>query len=226
LRILFFLFLFLLPSISYAAGAYLVDDGGIIESKKLQIENWYSHSAAGENIYVSNPAYQIFSNAEFAIQETYSSKGVNNTLWPQLKYLIHKEDGIWSSVTAGVNYSTTDSGIYGNYIYSSTTKRLNKIVDLNIYVGWQNWRHAIGNNKSTDFLNYGLGSEIHLTNDFALIGEFFQTNGQLRNGPKAPAIQAATRYIATHYLVLDLIYGRNINGNRNNWVTFGAAVIF
>lgn len=107
---------FLTPHLAFAAGAYLVDDGGIADAKKVQIENWYSRSNSGEDIYVTNPAYQLLPNAEFAVQETYSDTAKTvNTLWPQVKYLWHKSENISSAATFGINYSSTNQQTYGKY---------------------------------------------------------------------------------------------------------------
>jgi hypothetical protein len=216
-----------MPSLAFAAGAYLVDDGGITEANKLQVENWYSQSNTGETILVTNPGYQLLPNAEFAMQESYSedSKTVN-TVWPQVKYLWHKSENILSSTTIGTNYSTTDQKNYGSYAYSSTTVNVSELADVHFYVGWQNWRHSWHNNKSVDFLNYGIGSQMHLTKTLSFIPELFQSNGASKNGPTRPATQFGLRYFASDFFIFDLIYGHNINGNLQDWTTFGATLTF
>ena len=229
-NIIAFLIIILSTKLLYAAGAYLVDDGGVIEKKTLQIENWYSQSTTGEKILVSNPAYQILPDTEFAIQGTHNSISSNaNTLWPQLKYLWYKpmdQKNISSSLTAGVNYSSNNQKTYGYYAYIPTTIKFNQVFDLHLYLGWQNWRHALRNNKSVDFLNYGVGTEIHLNETLSLTGELFQANGMSKIGPTKPAIQFGSRYIANKYLILDAIYGKNINGNNQSWMTLGVTVLF
>jgi len=225
---------FLSYSSAFAAGAYLVDDGGIADKNKLQVENWYSQSNTGEAIIVTNPTYQLFENAEFAVQESYNTKPANflgpsrynNTLWPQVKYLWHNGESALSSAVFGVNYSTTENGIYGSYAYIPTTIKLNSFTSLHLYVGWQNWRHSLRNNKSIDFLNYGSGLELHYSNKLSFVGEYFQTNGTYRIGPTRPAMQLGSRYLLCQNLLLDMIIGKNINGNRQHWLTFGATVIF
>ena len=222
-----FLFLTFLPHLAHAAGAYLVDDGGIADANKLQVESWYSQSNTGETILVTNPAYQLLPNAEFAMQESYDEKSKTvNTLWPQVKYLWHKSENVLSSTTIGTNYSTTDQKNYGSYAYSSTSLNVSEFADVHFYVGWQNWRHALRNNKSVDFLNYGLGSEIHLSKSLFFIPEIFQANGASKTGPTRPATQFGLRYFASNHLILDAIYGHNINGNLQDWMTLGATLMF
>ncbi len=227
-KIAVFTFLvWLIPQSSFAAGAYLVDDGGITDANQLQLESWYSHSNSGENLYVTNPAYQILPNTEFAIQETYSDMAeTGNTLWPQIKYLWHKSENIASSATFGINYSSTDQEAYGKYIYSSTTVTANDYLDLHLYLGWQNWRHSFRNDKSIDFLNYGVGAELKLYEKLLLVPEIFQSNGTYKTGPARPATQLGLRYNAADHLIFDLIYGHNINGNNQDWMTFGITLGF
>ncbi len=215
------------PTVAFAAGAYLVDDGGIADAKKVQIENWYSHSNTGEDIFVTNPAYELLPNAEFAVQETYDATAKNiNTLWPQVKYLWHKSEDISSSATVGVNYSSTDQKTYGSYAYSSNTIKINDLLDINAYVGWQNWRHSFNNNKSIDFLNYGIGGQFHLSDKLVFNPEIFQTNGAYKTGPNRPATQFGLRYFVCENLIFDTIYGHNINGNNQNWLTLGVTLAF
>jgi hypothetical protein len=227
---LFFIAILLIcltPNLLYAAGAYLVDDGGIDEPETLQVENWYSRSNTGENVYVTNPAYQVLPNLEVSMQETYSDMARSeNSLWPQMKYQWFKQKNIFSSVVLGVNYSSTNRGIYGNYSYSATTFKLNETIDLHVYLGWQNWRHAFKNEKSIDFFNYGSGTEIHLNNKLSLTAEFFVPNGLRKNGDVRPASQFGSRYVVSKNVILDFIYGHNINGNAQNWFTVGLSLWF
>lgn len=221
------LLFFLLPNLAFAAGAYLVDDGDIVGSKTVQMENWYSHSNTGENIYVTNPAYQLLPNAEFAMQETYSDTAKTiNTLWPQIKYLWHKSENVASSTTFGFNYSSSLQKNYGTYAYSATTIKTTEIFDLTFYLGWQNWRHTFRNDKSVDLLNLGLNGSLRLTNKLHFVPEIFQSNGTYKTGPNRPATQFGLRYFANDHLILDTIYGHNINGNNQNWVTLGVTLLF
>ena len=221
---LFFLFS---PQLAFASGAYLVDDGGISDPETLQIESWYSRSNSAEDIFVTNPSYQILPNVEFAVQETYTPNGNTlNSLWPQAKYLWFNNEEISTSATLGVNYSSTDQKTYGSYAYSSTTAQLNKFSSLHFYVGWQNWRHSLDNNKSIDFLNYGVGSEIFYDKKLSFVAEYFQANGMLRTGPTRPATQFGARYALYESVLLDGIWGHNINGNNQNWVTVGVTLVF
>lgn len=237
LKVFYFILFCCLFSIeSYAtSGAYLVDDGAIIEKGKIQVESWYSQSNTGEKFYATNPTYQIFKNTEFSLQQAYSSKLRNpysprnnqNTLWPQVKYLWYDTESILSSVVFSENYSSTDQKIYGTYAYSTSTFKLNPLADIHLYLGWQNWRHAAANNKSTDFLNYGTSLDLHLTDKFSLVSEIFQNNGAFRNSAaKQPAMQLGSRYFFSQALTFDAIYGKNINGNRQNWLTLSATIVF
>ncbi len=222
-----YVLLLVAPQNLYATGAYLVDDGGVADSEKVQVENWYSRSNSGEDIYVSNPAYQLLPNAEFAIQETYSDTAeTGNTLWPQIKYLWHKSENVLASTTLGVNYSSSQQKIYGAYAYSSNTVKINEKLDLNLYLGWQNWRHAFRNDKSIDFLNVGAAANLHIVDKLYFISEVFYTNATFKTGPNRPATQFGLRHLTNDNLVLDLIYGHSINGNNQNWVTLGVTLLF
>jgi hypothetical protein len=222
-----FALLLLCPRLLFAGGAYLVDDGAIDDKGLIQFENWFSRSSTGEDVYVINPGYQIFDNAEFSMQATFTDQSeTSNTLWPQLKYqLFNNQKDVQSSIAVGVNYSSNGHKIYGGYAYSATTLKINEIFNIHINLGWQNWENFL-NNKTVNFFTYGLGSETHLTEKLSLTAEFFTLNGLRRTGQKDPGIQAGFRYLVGKTTILDLIYGHNINGNEQGWVTIGLSFCF
>ncbi len=67
---------------------------------------------------------------------------------------------------------------------------------------------------------------MHLTEILSFITELFQSNGPSKTGPTLPATQFGLRYAASTHFIFDLIYGHNINGNLQDWTTFGATLTF
>ncbi len=229
----FFLTIFFSIKSSYGSGAYIVDDGGIAQKDKLQVENWYSHSNSGEQILVTNPAYQLLPNAEFSIQETYDERSPQlNTLWPQVKYLWHDQKDVLSSAVLGVNYATNNNaGIYGSFFYIPTSIALNEFFNLTIDVGIQRWKGVATSN--TSFLIGGIGAEIKVSKKMLIIPEIFRNgkNQNLQFGNqlsihRANGLQLGLRYFALESLILDAIYGKGIVATQGEWATIGVTVLF
>ncbi len=217
---------------SYGAGAYVVDDGGIVEKDTLQIENWYNQSSKGEKIFVINPAYQLLPNAEFSMQETYDERAVNvNTLWPQVKYLWHESKTVLSSAVVGVNYATSNSvGIYGSFFYVPTSFIINELVNINFDLGVQNWNSV---NSNVSLAIGGVGIEYKINKKLLFIGEVFRNSNdyQLKISNRFSSniltgAQLSFRYFLNKRIILDTIYGKDITATKANWATLGVTLLF
>lgn len=225
-------FIFLFQRLSYGAGAYVVDDGGVVEKDTLQIENWYNQSSKGEQIFVTDPAYQLLPNAEFSMQETYDERAVNvNSLWPQIKYLWYDSKTVLSSAVAGINYATSNNaGMYGAFFYVPTTMIINELVNINFDLGVQNWNST---NSNSSLLIGGVGLEYKINKKLLFIGEVFRNSNdyQLRISNRFSSniitgTQLSFRYFLNKKIILDAIYGKDITAVQANWATIGVTLLF
>jgi hypothetical protein len=202
-----------------AAGPYVVDDGGIVDPKMIQIESWYSHSNKGENIGAIDAAYQLLPHAEFSLQETYDAMTADesNILSLQVKYQWWEGNEIRNvvgSAVLGVNYAD-DEQRSSLYAYVPLTVTINDIVDVNLNIGWNHpWE------EGKHFLTWGIGAQLNATGSFSFVGEVFGKN-EGRSG-----LQAGLRAALSKYWAFDAVYGCNITGTVGNWLTAGVTAVF
>jgi hypothetical protein len=212
-------FLCLLPQSVFAAGAYVVDDAGIVDPGLVQIESWYSHSSRHENLGVTDVAYQALPHAELTLLNNYDAQtGVrDDAVSAQVKYQWRedKEGGIESAAVFGVNHSASANRLSGLYAYIPSSLTINDTFDVNADLGWQ-----YDADSGRHFATWGIGAGMHANDTLSFVAETFGKNAEL------PGAQLGTRVSVSENLVLDAIYGRNITGTPANWVTAGLTVTF
>jgi hypothetical protein len=209
-----------LPQTVFAAGAYVVDDAGIVDAGMVQIESWYSHSSRNENLGVVDAAYQLLPHAEFTLRNGYDAQNGsgNDALSAQVKFQWREgDDGkdVQSSAVFGINHSASGNRFAGLYAYIPSTLAVGDALDINADLGWEYEADADRN-----FLTWGVGAEAHVNDRLSFIGEAFGKNTGL------PGAQFGSRFTLLENLVLDAIYGRNVAGTPGNWGTLGLTATF
>jgi hypothetical protein len=208
------------PRAAHAAGAYVVDDAGIVDPGQVQIESWYNHSSKNENIGNVNVENQVLPHTELTLGNAYDSQsaGDSNTLLGQLKYRWRDGDddkNVGSSIVLGLDHSTIDNHSYGPFAYIPATWAINDTVALNADLGW---RYA--SDLDRHYVTWGLGTVLQANDVLSFVGEIFdQTMGQ-------PGGQLGVHFNMSNSLSWDAKYGRNITVLPGNWVTAGVTVIF
>jgi len=103
-----------------------------------------------------------------------------------------------------------------------TTLRMSNVVRINLNVGWQ-----LDRTTDRNYLTYGAGFDWRTPdNIWTLTGEVFGQAGAALDQPGLvePRFQLGLRYRPVDQFNIDLIYGRNLAGERANWITL--ATIF
>ncbi len=108
------------------------------------------------------------------------------------------------------------------FAYAPATLRLSEVTRFNFNGGWT-WDRDLNRNLAT----YGVGFDWKMTSILILTLETF---GQYTDGPNGPTtrprFQGGLRFRPVDTLSFDVIYGRNINGEDANWITFATTVRF
>ena len=208
----------LLPHSVFAAGAYVVDDADIVDPGKVQVESWFSHGSNRDNLGVADVAYQALPHTEITIENGYDSNAGNGVdiLSAQAKYQWHPDDahGFAGSAVFGMDRSLTNgSSLFYAYVPSSLS--FGDVLDINADLGWE-----YDSNAGTNFVTWGVGTELHADEHWSLVSEVFGKNNEL------PGEQIGPRYSFSDDLQFDAVYGRNISGVPANWMTFGVTATF
>ena len=212
--------IFLPARIAFAASAYGVDDAGLVDPGKVQIESWGSWDDKGNHLAVIDPAYQLLPNAEFSLLMMHSEQSGDhsNLVAPQVKYQWHPgatPQDISSSIALGFSYAADAQKFSGAYAYIPVSLAVSDTVDVNANLGWQYAR-----DEDRHFATWGIGTELHANDALSFIGEVFGRNEE------RPGLQFGSRYALSPSLLLDAIYGHNINAERGDWITTGITVAF
>jgi hypothetical protein len=93
--------------------------------------------------------------------------------------------------------------------------RLSEIFIVNLNVGGL-WDRI----EDRSFVTWGAGFMLTLSEPLMLIGEVFG------EGSERPGAQLGLRYTPHEKIDFDLIYGRNLTGEKSDWLTFGVNLRF
>ena len=209
-----------------AGGSYVVDDGAINSPGECNIDTWFTsnrHDSSTHNAVISQgctsrnlPWLQWGGAAE----QDHSDDSTANRLSPQLKAQLYanQDQSLELALSGEAHYALKGSRRYDG-------------ADLNLPLTWQpfeplrlnlngGWSHAYNDGKQTRRLTWGSGFEYTVADALTLIGERYGEEGADQSWQAGPRLHIGTA------VDLDLVVGRNLNGDRDRWLTTGATVRF
>jgi hypothetical protein len=129
--------------------------------------------------------------------------------------------GVAISATAGYDLSTKEMAALAVNI--PATLRVSNVVRINLNAGWLRDRTV-----NRDYLTYGAGVDWRTPdNIWTLTGEVFGLAGAAEEpGVIKPRFQLGLRYRPVDQFNIDVIYGRNLTGERANWITIATIARF
>lgn len=217
------------PLLGQAAGtAYGVDTAEVSEAGSCKVEAWISRATNKDLVATTNPACVVdFGRlVEFSAQLTRSRADDEwaTSIAPKMKMKLWPTSigGLGWAAASGMNIDARTGEISSAFAYAPATLRLSEITRFNFNGGWA-WDREL--NRS--LVTYGVGFDWKMTSVLILT---LETYGQYTDGPYGPTtrprFQAGIRFRPVDTLSFDVIYGRNINGEDANWVTFATTVRF
>lgn len=214
-----------------AAGtAFGVDTAEVSDPGNCKVEAWSSRANNQTHDWLAtvNPAcvIQAFTPTEVSVQITRSRFDSEwaTTLSPKVKAkLVPTAIGSFGfAAAAGGTYDATADELSTVFAYIPATLRLSEVFRINVNAGWQR-----DNAANRDFATYGLGFDWRITQTVIFTGETFGLIGDAGSVFETrPRYQAGLRYRPVDQFSLDVIYGRNINGENADWITVGTTIRF
>jgi hypothetical protein len=212
-----------------AGAAYQVDTAEVSEPGSCKVESWIS-SASNHNVIASiSPAcvVSMFRPVEVSAQlSRFRADGEwGSGVLPKVKTnIIPTAIGSWGvaiSATAAYDLITGETAALA--VAVPATLRVSNVVRINLNAGWQLDRTA-----NRNYLTYGAGFDWRTPdNVWTLTGEMFGQAGVAEEpGVVQPRFQVGLRYRPVDQFNVDLIYGRNLAGERANWITLATIVRF
>jgi hypothetical protein len=212
-----------------AGAAYQVDTAEVSEVGSCKVESWVSSTANHDVIASVSPACVVNMGRPVELSAQFSrarsdGEWVSGVL-PKVKTnIIPTAIGSWGvAISATAAYNLTTNEMAALAVTVPATLRVSNVVRINLNVGWQRDRTV-----NRDYLAYGAGFDWRTPdNIWTLTGEVFGLAGAAQDsGTIAPRFQLGLRYRPVDRFNVDLIYGRNLVGERANWITLATVVRF
>jgi hypothetical protein len=203
-----------------AGGAFVVDDSEIGAPGECKVESWAAFASNHDFIGVAAPACVIGLGrpvevgAQFVRFRSGGEWGTDLLLKGKTSLIPLGDGKIGIGAIAGGAYSFTNSefaAVFGNLPVSF---QFSEQLRVNLNVGFI--RDLV---ETRTITTWGAGADFSLTPQITLIGEVFGFNSET-------GAQAGIRFTPHEKIDFDLIYGRNLTGERADWVTFGVNLRF
>ncbi|MCU1750277.1 hypothetical protein [Pseudomonas sp. 6D_7.1_Bac1] len=216
----------LISKANAAGGSYVVDDGAINAPGECNVDLWNKsvrHDSSSNDLVVSPactfkslPMVQLGAEVEYSRDDGESE----TQLSPQLKaQLWNREDlGLQLAASASAHFVINRAHSFDGVDLSlPLTFTPIQALRLNFNAGWT---QAYDNGEQNRRWTWGTGVEYDLIDSLTLIAERFgQQGGQ-------QAWQAGPRLHIGEHIDVDLVIGRNLTEDRDQWLTTGVTLRF
>jgi hypothetical protein len=212
-----------------AGAAYQVDTAEVSEVGSCKVESWVSSADNRDFIASISPACVVNMGRPVEVsaqfQRTRADDEWGTAVSPKLKTnLIPTAIGSWgvaASATATFDLITKENTAL--FVTVPATLRVSNVVRINLNAGWQ-----LDRATDRNYFTYGAGFDWRTPdNVWTLTGEMFGQIGRAEDrGTVEPRFQLGLRYRPVDEFNIDLIYGRNLAGERANWITLATVFRF
>ncbi len=211
-----------------AGAAFAVDTAEISEIGSCKVESWFSWASNRDLVGTVNPAcvFDLGRAVEMSAQIVRSRADgeFSNTIAPKAKTnVIPTAIGrLGVAVAGGATLDIATGEVANVFAYAPATLRLSETARININVGW-----LLDRTSDRNFLTYGLGTDLKLTDTVIYTAEVFGQAGHADDPAVTRArFQSGLRWRPVDRFSVDLIYGHNINGENAHWITLGSTIRF
>jgi hypothetical protein len=221
----------IVPSHARAAGAaYQVDTVEISEAGACKIESWLSWASNRDFIGAVSPTCSVPFVRPLELSTQFNRSRADDE-WataatPKVKVnLISSaigKPGLAISGAASFDLITGENTSVN--IVAPVTLRLSNVVRINVNGGWL-WDRTIDRH----YLNYGVGVDWRTPdNVWTFTAEVFGQTGASAEFASVtqPRFQAGLRWRPIDRWNVDVIYGRNIQGENAHWITLATIIRF
>ena len=216
---------------AYAAGAaYQVDTAEVSEVGSCKVESWISSASNHDMIASVSPACVVSMFRPVEVSAQFSRSRIDGewdaSVSPKVKTnILPTAIGSWGvAISATASYDLLTKENTALFVTVPATLRVSNVVRINLNVGWQ-----LDRTTDRNYVTYGAGFDWRAPdNIWTLTGEVFGQAGAALDQPGLvePRFQLGLRYRPVDQFNIDLIYGRNLAGERANWITLATVFRF
>lgn len=209
-----------------AGGAYVVDDAAINAPGECNIDTWYQsgrHNQPSSNASLSQdctlkgvPNLQLGA----AIGHSRDDADSETQLSPQFKASLFAREalGLEWALSGAAHFAVNRAHAFdGGELNLPFTYQPIQALRLNLNTGWA---QAYDDGEHNHRWTWGAGVEYDLARTLTLIAERYGQRGAEQ------AWQAGPRFHLGKRIDVDVVVGRNLTGDRDQWLTTGAALRF
>lgn len=208
----------LLSKAHAAGGAYVVDDGAINAPGSCNVDAWYSANRQASGTLSPACTFSALPTVQWGA--ALSRGGGETQVSPQLKtQVVAREDlGLELAISAGLHVALDRRhALEGAELNVPLTWQPFQPLRLNLNAGWS---HAYDDGERNQRLTWGAGAEYQVADRWTLIAERYGQQGGDQAWQAGPRLHVGER------IDVDLLVGRSLVGERNQWLSTGATLRF
>jgi hypothetical protein len=216
-----------------AGSAYQVDTGVISSPGSCKVDSWVSSAGADGFFAALAPTCVVDAGRPVELSAQFgrfrSDDEWTTAILPKIKTNIVPGGAVgeWSvalALTAAYNATARELAAFN--VVVPATLRVTENVRINLNAGYLR-----GLNPGRDFFSYGAGIDLRTPdNVWTVTAEMFGALSAAREDDKRgelqPRWQLGLRWRPVDAFNVDLIYGRNLLGERANWITLATTIRF
>ncbi|UVL38164.1 hypothetical protein LOY55_18030 [Pseudomonas sp. B21-040] len=206
-----------------AGGAYVVDDAGINAPGECNIDAWYQngrHTSSGTSTLSQDCTFKSLPTVQFGAVLQHSHDDAQTQVSPQFKAQLFASENLgleWALAGSAHVALNRAHAFDGGELNLPLTYQPFETLRLNLNAGWS---HAYDDGEQNHRWTWGTGVEYDVARALTMIAERFGQQGAQQ------AWQAGPRFHVGERLDIDLVAGRNLTGERDQWLTTGATLRF
>ncbi|MCH8489547.1 MAG: hypothetical protein LAT81_06395 [Oceanicaulis sp.] len=203
-------------------GPYAVDDAGIATPGMFKLETWSSFASNGDRVYLASPGFTLealpFIEFELTVESRRSDHDWATTIAPAAKIALRDidEHGYGLALSIGSGHAGVIRNADTVYAVVPLSVPVNDHLNLHFNAGVE---RDLTENDTVGV--WGMAAQVMAHDRLELIGEVYGSEGN------RPGWQAGVRpYVFDGNVALEIAYGRNLDGERADWLTLGLSLEF
>jgi len=209
-----------------AGGSYVVDDGAVNDPGQCNSDVWYTSNrhdrSTNSTVLDTACTFQGLPGFQWGLtaQRDRSEGDTLNLLSPQLKaqLLANKDLGIEMAFTTTGHFALDRGHAFDGADFTIPfTYQPFEALRINVDAGWT---HAYNDGDQQHAWTWGTGFEYTVVDSLTLIAERYGQQGGDQSWQAGPRLHLGPN------VDIDLVLGRNLTGDRDQWLTTGATFRF
>lgn len=211
-----------MPASLANGGPYAVDDAGIATPGKFKLESWSSFANNGDRVWLASPGFTLealpFVEFELTVESRRTDGEWATTFAPAAKIALRDidEHGYGLALSVGSGHAGVIRNADTLYAVVPLSLPVHERLNLHFNAGVE---RDLTENETVGV--WGMAAQVMAHERLELIGEVFGADHD------RPGWQAGLRpLLFDGRVTLDIVYGRNLDGERADWLTVGLAFEF